>query len=146
MIRNFRNIKAWQCADDLVVLVYSQAKCFPKEELYGLTSQLRRAIVSVPTNIAEGASREHKREYLQFLYIARGSIAEAEYLLHLANRLNYISNEDYNVLDAKRQEAAKLLYGLIKSVEKETKFVSKIFAIIISFMIIHGSRILFFRS
>ncbi len=82
MSRDFKNIKAWQYADDLAVSVYSKTKSFPREELYGITSQLRRAVVSVPTNIAEGASREHKREYLHFLYIARGSIAETEYLLY----------------------------------------------------------------
>lgn len=84
MGRDFKKIKAWQYADDLAVLVYSKTKSFPREELYGITSQLRRAAVSVPTNIAEGASREHKKEYVHFLYIARGSIAETEYLLHLA--------------------------------------------------------------
>ena len=66
MARDFKNIKAWQYADDLAVLVYSKTRSFPKEELYGITSQLRRAAVSVPTNIAEGASREHKKEYLHF--------------------------------------------------------------------------------
>ncbi len=88
-MRNFKNIKAFQLSDNLVVEVYKVTKYFPKEELYGLTSQLRRASLSVPTNIAEGASRQHKRDYLNFLYIARGSLAETEYLLHLANRLGY---------------------------------------------------------
>jgi len=74
MARDFKNIKAWQYADDLAVLVYDKTKSFPREEVYGITSQLRRASVSIPANIAEGASREHKREYLNFLYIARGSI------------------------------------------------------------------------
>ncbi len=84
MGRDFKNIKAWQYADDLAVLAYSKTRSFPKEELYGITSQLRRAVVSVPANIAEGANREHKKEYLHFLYIARGSMAETEYLLHLS--------------------------------------------------------------
>jgi len=72
MMRDFKNIKAWQYADDFAAIVYSKTKSFPKEELYGLTSQLRRAAISVPSNIAEGASREHKREYLHFLYVSRG--------------------------------------------------------------------------
>jgi len=119
MARDFKNIKAWQHADDLAVLVYSKTRFFPKEELYGITSQIRRAVVSVPTNIAEGASREHKKEYLNFLYIARGSLAETEYLLHLANRLKYLQDDDYKKLEDIREETAKTLQGLINSVQKE---------------------------
>jgi len=95
MARDFKNIKAWQHADDLAVMVYQKTKDFPREELYGLTSQLRRAAVSTPTNIAEGAGREHKREYLHFLYISRGSLGETRYLLHLSNRLGYQKKSDY---------------------------------------------------
>ncbi len=121
MVRDFKNIKAWQYADDLAVSVYSYTKPFPKEELYGIKSQLRRAVVSVPTNIAEGAGREHKKEYLNFLYVARGSIAETEYLLHLANRLKYLQDDDYKKLEDLKKETAKTLQGLIKSVKRETK-------------------------
>jgi four helix bundle protein len=119
MQRNFKNIKAWQYADDLVASIYSKTKSFPREELYGVTFQLRKAVVSVPTNIAEGASREHKKEYLNFLYIARGSLAETEYLLHLANRLKYLQDDDYQKLENIRKETAKTLHGLINSVRKE---------------------------
>ena len=87
MTRDFKKIKARQHADDLAVTVYIKTRNFPRDELYGLTSQLRRAAVSVAANIAEGSSREHKKEYLNFLYIARGSISEVEYLLHLSNRV-----------------------------------------------------------
>ncbi len=119
MARDFKNIKAWQYADDLSVLVYSKTKTFPKEEIYGITSQLRRAAVSVATNVAEGASREHKREYLNFLYIARGSIAEIEYLLHLSERVGYLDNDSYQKLESLRIKTAKTLYGLINSVKKD---------------------------
>ena len=119
MARDFKNIKAWQYADDLAVLVYSKTRSFPKEELYGITSQLRRAVVSVPTNIAEGASREHKKEYLHFLYVARGSMAEAEYLLHLSRRVGYLKDDEYIQVEDPRKEAAKTLQGLINSVRKE---------------------------
>ena len=119
MQRDFKNIKAWQYADDLAVSTYSKTKSFPRGELYGITSQLRKATVSVPANIAEGASREHKKEYLNFLYIARGSIAETEYLLHLSRRLKYLREDEYNNLDALRKETAKTLHGLIESVKKE---------------------------
>lgn len=120
-MRNFKNIKVFQLSDNLVVEVYKVTKYFPKEELYGLTSQLRRASVSVPTNIAEGASRQHKRDYWNFLYIARGSLAEAEYLLHLANRLGYLDHKELEKLEIIREETAKTLFGLISSVEKEMK-------------------------
>jgi four helix bundle protein len=119
MTRDFKNIKAWQFADDLAVEIYSVTKSFPKEELYGLTSQLRRAGVSVPTNIAEGASREYKKEYFHFLTVARGSISEVEYLLHLSSRLGYLDNSNYKRLEGLRVEAGRTLYGLIEAVKKE---------------------------
>ena len=125
-MRDYRNIKAWQYADSLVVDIYEKTKLFPKEELYGLTSQLRRAAVSVATNIAEGASREHRREYLQFLYIARGSINETKYLVHLGKKLGYINKRDYETLHGLSEEASKTLHGLITSVKKEASLVSKI--------------------
>ncbi len=118
-MRDYKNIKAYQMADDLVEEVYKVTKDFPREELYGLISQLRRAVVSIPTNIAEGASRNYKKEYLHFLYISRGSIAETEYLLHLSNKLGYLENNKFNKIDSLRQETAKTLFGLICSVEKE---------------------------
>ena len=121
MQRDFKKIKAWQHADDLALSTYSKTKSFPREELYGITSQLRKAVASVPTNIAEGASREHKKEYLNFLYIARGSLSETEYLLHLSNRLKYLHDSDYQKLESIRKETAKTLHGLINSVRKEIK-------------------------
>ncbi|HLB73460.1 MAG TPA: four helix bundle protein [Sedimentisphaerales bacterium] len=119
MGRDFKNIKAWQYADDLAVLAYSASKSFPKSEIYGITSQLRRAAVSVPANIAEGASREHKKEYLHSLYVARGSMAETEYLLYLARRLGYLAPDQYEELESARARAAKTLHGLVAAVEKE---------------------------
>jgi four helix bundle protein len=121
MGRNFRNIKAWQYADNLAVLVYSKTKSFPKEELYGITSQLRRACVSVATNIAEGVNRENNKEYLNFLYIARGSMAETEYLLHLSRRLGYLQDDEYKKLEDLRKESAKTLHGLITAVNEDAE-------------------------
>jgi four helix bundle protein len=83
-MRHYRKIEAWKLADDLTVVVYERTRSFPKDELYGLTSQLRRASYSVPANIVEGSSRESKKDYLHFLYIARGSLSEAQYFIHLA--------------------------------------------------------------
>jgi len=120
MGRDFKKIKAWQHADDLAIQVYRQTKSFPREELFGITSQLRRAVVSIPTNIVEGANREHKKEYLHFLHIAKGSIAETEYLLGLAKRLEYLQDNEHEKLEDLRTETAKTLQGLINSVKKET--------------------------
>lgn len=119
MGRNFKNIIAWQYADDLAVLIYSKIKLFPQEELYGLVSQLRRAAVSVPTNIAEGAGRKSKKEYLQFLYISKGSLAETEYLLHFSNRVGYLKDNEYKELEEMFLKTVKTLSGLINSVKKD---------------------------
>lgn len=120
-MRNFKNIKAWQYADNLAVRVYKETRVFPKQELYGLVSQLRRAAVSVPNNIAEGSARQYKKEYLNFLYIARGSLSEISYLAHLSRRLNYFSEKCYKELDLLIQETGKVLHGLMLSVKKELK-------------------------
>ena len=122
-MRDYKKIKAYQHANKLVLAVYSLSKNFPKHEIYGLTSQIRRASISVPTNIAEGASRQHKKDYLNFLYNSRGSVAEVEYLLELASNLDYLNIEDFNKVDLIRQEAAKTLSGLIESVEQEVNLI-----------------------
>jgi four helix bundle protein len=118
-MRDYKNIKVYQLADKAVLEIYKLTKDFPKEEQYGLISQLRRAAVSIPTNIAEGASRQHMRDYLNFLYIARGSLAETEYLLHLAYEVGYLKNEEYKKIEDLRVEASKALFGLINVVSKE---------------------------
>ena len=100
--------------------------------------------MSIPANIAEGASRQHKRDYLHFLYMARGSSAETEYLLHLANRLGYLSQEKFDKIDGIKQEAAKTLFGLIGSVEKETRFTPKLLALVTSTIVISGLK--FFKG
>jgi len=115
-MRNYKNIKAYQLADTLALNIYKITQKFPKEELYGLVSQLRRAAVSIPTNIAEGASRQHEKDYVHFLYIARGSSAEVEYLAGLAYRLGYIEARDHENLCAAIEEVAKTLVGLIRTI------------------------------
>jgi len=127
-VRDYTKIKAWQLADDLAVSVYERTRSFPREEVYGLTSQLRRASYSVPANIVEGASRESKKDYLHFLYIARGSLSEAQYFVHLARRLKYLSGEDADTLHGQTRLAFGCLHGLIGSVEKEAGKVSKVIA------------------
>lgn len=112
--RGYRDLECWQKADDLVVEIYRVTKQFPKEEIYGLASQMRRASVSVAANIAEGSARQHRKEYIQFLYLAQSSLTELGYYIHLAWRLNYIKEETYKQLDKRHQEIGKMLNGFIK--------------------------------
>jgi four helix bundle protein len=119
-VRDFRKIKAWQRADDLAAAVYEVSKSFPREEIYGLTSQIRRAASSVPANIVEGASRESAKDYAHFLAIARGSLAETQYFLHLAKRLGYVNDEHAEQVEALAKETFACLHGLILAVRKET--------------------------
>ena len=90
-MRDYTKIEAWKLADDLTVAVYEVTRSFPREEIYGLVSQIRRAAYSVPANIAEGSARGTQRDYLHFLYIARGSLTETQYFIHLAHRLHYLT-------------------------------------------------------
>jgi four helix bundle protein len=106
-------------ADDLAVAVYEVSKGFPREEIYGITSQIRRAASSVAANIAEGASRESAKDYAHFLQIARGSLAETRYFPHLARRLGYLENAQAAQVEALATEAFACLRGLILAVRKE---------------------------
>lgn len=119
-MRDYTKIEAWKLADNLTVAIYERTRAFPKEEMYGLTSQLRRASYSVPANIAEGSSRESKKDYLHFLYIARGSLSEAQYFIHLAHRLRYLSGQETDNLLGQTKITFACLHGLIRAVEKET--------------------------
>ena len=119
-MRDFRKIKAWMLADDLAVAVYEVSKGFPREEVYGITSQIRRAASSVAANIVEGASRESAKDYAHFLQIARGSLAETQYFLHLARRLGFLGDEQAVQVEARAKEAFACLHGLIVAVRKET--------------------------
>ena len=117
--RRFRFIKAWQRADDFVVSVYRATQAFPKDERYGLVTQMRRASVSVAANIVEGSARRSRQEYLQFLFIAKASLSEVSYYLHLSHRLDYLSEAQFNELDGLCEETARTLYGLIQSNSQE---------------------------
>ena len=118
-MRDYTKIKAWALADDLAVEVYRHTKGFPREELYGLTSQIRRAAVSVAANIAEGASRGTLKDYLHFLHVARGSLSETQYYIHLSQRLELWNPGVEAPLGAKAKETAACLHGLIQAVEKD---------------------------
>ena len=120
-MRDFRKIKAWKLADELTVRLYVLTKQFPKNELFALTSQLRRAAYSVPANIAEGAGRRTVKDFLRFLDIAKGSINEVQYFVHLATRLDYLPNKDAESLQLAAEEVSKCLAGYMKAVERDLK-------------------------
>lgn len=113
--KGYRKLLVWQESHKLVLLIYKLKKKFPREELFGLTSQICRAVVSISANIVEGQARASRKEFLQFLYIANGSLIETEYYLELARDLIYISLDQYNVLEEKRIIVGNLLHGLIIS-------------------------------
>lgn len=120
-MRDYRKIVAWRLADDLAVEVYRISRAFPKEELFGLTSQLRRAAVSVPANIAEGSARATAKDYVHFLHIARGSLTEAQYFCHLAQRLGYSPDVDWASVESQFKRVFATLHGLIVAVHKEAR-------------------------
>jgi four helix bundle protein len=118
MIRNYIDLKVWQESMKLVVECYQLTDKFPKNEVYGLSSQLQRSAVSIPSNIAEGRQRQHKREFIQHLSIAYGSLAELETHLQIAGRLKYIDDDRLNELLDKTGEIGKMMNGLRKSLGK----------------------------
>lgn len=139
-MRDYTKIEAWKLADDLTVVLYERTRLFPKEEMYGLKSQLRRAAYSVPANIVEGSSRESKRDYLHFLYIARGSFSEAQYFIHLARRLGHLEVAEADRLLNQTKQVFGCLHGLIRVVEKESGKIGKGAAAITSLIVIGISR------
>ena len=110
-----KRLRAFELADQLVFEVYKATKQFPREELFGLTSQLRRAAVSISSNIVEGCGRSTKAEYTRFLDISYGSAREVEYQLSIAFRLGYLSDSEYHSLANQSLETCRVLNGLIQS-------------------------------
>ena len=122
MSRDFKKIIVWQKADDLAVAIYEMTRSdFPKNETYGLTSQIRRAAVSVAANIVEGSGRNSPADFLRFLGFAQGSLSEVEYYLHLARRLEYLNDETFNNLETQRAEVGKTLTGFINAIRKQIR-------------------------
>ena len=118
-IKSYQDLIVWQKSVLLVTDIYALTKNFPQDERFGITSQLNRAAVSVPTNIAEGWGRETSKNYLQFLRISRGSVMEVQTLLIISKNLNYISEEKFEILRNKTEEVGKILQGLIKSINEK---------------------------
>ena len=117
--RNYKDLLAWQKAMDLVEMVYTLTKQFPSEERYGLTSQLRRAVVSIPSNIAEGQGRYSANEFNRFLSIAHGSLREVETQILIAVRLQYLEVTETQPAQQLCEETGRIINGLIKSLRKE---------------------------
>ena len=118
VIKKFTDLDAWKEAHKLTLLVYRHTKNFPNSETFGLTSQLRRAAVSIESCIAEGFSRFHYKDRLNFYYDARGSIAEVQSQSMTSRDLKYLSNKDFEELSRQSEKAAVILGGLIRSTEK----------------------------
>ena len=119
MVMSYRDLVAWNKAMELVTEIYRVTHNFPKEELFGLMSQLRRAAVSIPSNIAEGKGRLSKGEFRQFLGNARGSLAEVETQILIAQNLSYLDEAEANRLLMKVEEVGKILNGLISAVKNQ---------------------------
>lgn len=120
-MRDHTKLRAFILADELALKTYKISSNFPKEEIFGLTSQMRRCAVSVPSNIVEGSARESQREYLRFLEIAFGSLGELHYQFGLAIRLGYISENNNGNLESTLTETEKVLGALIRSLRKPKK-------------------------
>ena len=114
---DYKDLNVWKNAIDLVEVVYRVVKQFPREENYALSDQIRRAVVSIPSNIAEGASRNSNKEFVQFLYIALGSASEVETQLIIAQRLNYIMSIENELNEITK--IRKMLNGLISSIKRK---------------------------
>ena len=120
MLKHYRELKVWQKAYNLCLDIYKVTKDFPKEERYGLTSQIRRSAVSIPSNIAEGYGRKTTQEYIHFLYIAYGSNCELETQVLLSIDLRYLKKKDSVRIKEGIEEVERMLKGLINSLKKKT--------------------------
>lgn len=117
-INSFRDLRVWQAGMSLVENVYRLTQAFPKDELYGLTGQVRRAAVSIPSNVAEGHTREHSKEFPQHLSVAQASLAELETQIEIAFRLEYLDLVQYKKIIEQIQSLGKQLYALRNALHK----------------------------
>jgi len=117
MKKNYKNLLVWQLAIDIAPKIYRLIRKLPKEETFALGMQLRRAVISVPSNIAEGQAREYQKEFLQYLSIAKGSLAEVHTQLIIAQKLGYLTVEEIEHIEMEIGQVARLLHGLIHKLE-----------------------------
>ncbi|MGV0926013.1 four helix bundle protein [Empedobacter sp. ULE_I145] len=113
-MKTHKDLDVWKKSVDFVTIIYKETQSFPKEEIYGLTNQIRRSAVSISSNIAEGVARNSDKEFIHFLYIALGSLMELDTQLLISKNINFISDSDYIILQAKIEEIGKIFNGLIK--------------------------------
>lgn len=116
-VSNYKDLKVWQLSIDIAEQVYYLTQGFPKQEIYGLTSQLQRAAVSIPSNLAEGHTRDSTKEFLHFISIALDSLAELETQLILAQRFKYLNTNDLTTMFVKTEAAGKVLRGLQRTLK-----------------------------
>jgi four helix bundle protein len=121
----WKTLEVWRLADELAQHVYHATKEFPKEEVYGITSQLRRAALSIPTNIVEGYSRKGDRELARFIDIALGSLAEVKYLLHFSHGFGYLEVGEFNPLAQQANDLGGKLWKFYERVSRDAKLESK---------------------
>ena len=119
MASHYAELKVWQKSVAFVTQIYICTASFPKEEIYGLTSQIRRAAVSIPSNIAEGASRESSKDFLRFISISNGSLAELQTQLIIARNLGFINNEKLSAIRDTGEEIGRMLNGLQKTLQQK---------------------------
>ena len=117
-MKYYKDLKVWQKSMDLAILIYQLVKTLPKDEIFVLSSQMRRAAISIPSNIAEGQSRKSTKEFQRFLSIAKGSNSELETQLMICVRIGYLSNNVVEPLLSLTEEIAKMLFSLSKTLEK----------------------------
>lgn len=115
MIRPHKRLRIWDKIIELIEETYNTTAGFPKDEIYGIVSQMRRAVISVAANIAEGCARRSKKEMVQFLTVSRGSLSEIDAYLDICLRLKFIKPDEYNSLSGKAEEVSRMLQGLINS-------------------------------
>lgn len=120
-INNFYELDAWKMGHLLVLEIYQITESFPKNEIYGITSQIRRAASSITANIAEGFARYHFKDKIRFYYNSRGSVAEVQNFLFLARDLNHINIVSFKKIEERTNEVGKLINGLIRSAENQLK-------------------------
>ncbi|MYH81973.1 four helix bundle protein [Candidatus Poribacteria bacterium] len=120
-MQSFKKLQVWEKSHDLTLKIYGVTSHFPREEIYGLTSQIRRACASIPTNIAEGCGRESSADFARFLQIAMGSASETEYLILLAHDLKYLTIDQYAELMDTTIRVKKMLTALVKNVRMNSR-------------------------
>lgn len=116
-MKTYKELIVWQKAVEFCTVIYKVTENFPKSEIYGLTSQIRRCAISIPSNIAEGQRRGHRAEFIQFLRISYGSAAELETQLLIAFKIGYLSEDDFNLLNSSLEEILKMLNKLISTIK-----------------------------